>query len=349
MLIILKIPCYNMLRIFQKRCLNLHEYQSMQILKNFNVAIPNGKVASTPDEAAQVSKQFPSAVIKAQVLAGGRGKGHFDSGLQGGVQLTSNSSQIKEYAQQMLGHKLITKQTGAQGKPCNKVFIVEKLKLKKEYYFAILNDRKHQGPVLIASSEGGMDIEHVAATNPKAIVTQPIDIHKGLTDSVARDVATKIGFSGQAIDEAADIFQKLYKVFTEKDCTLVEINPLAELNSGKVLCMDAKLGFDDNADFRQKDVFTQRDYSQEDKREVDASKFQLNYIGLDGNVGCLVNGAGLAMATMDVLKLNGGDPANFLDVGGSATTTQVTAAFKIISSDERVSAIFVNIFGGFAY
>ena len=329
-----------------KRFLNLHEYQSMDLLKKFNIAVPKGKVASTPEEAAAASKSFPSAVIKAQVLAGGRGKGRFDSGLQGGVQLTDNPSQIKGFATQMLGHKLITKQTGAAGKPCNKVFIVEKLQINKEYYFAILNDRKHQGPVLIASSEGGMDIETVAATNPKAIVTQPIDIHKGLTDSVARDVATKIGFSGNGIDQAADIFQKLYKAFTEKDCTMIEINPLAELKNGKVLCMDAKLGFDDNADFRQKDIFAERDFTQEDTREVEASKYQLNYIGLDGSVGCLVNGAGLAMATMDVLKLNGGDPANFLDVGGSASTKQVTAAFKIISSDERVNAIFVNIFGG---
>ena len=330
-----------------KRFLNLHEYQSMQLMADFKIAVPKGKVASTPEEAAKVAKEFPSAVIKAQVLAGGRGKGHFDSGLQGGVQLTNTPTQIKEYAQQMLGHKLITKQTGAQGKPCKKVFIVEKLQLKKEYYFAILNDRKHQGPVLIASSEGGMDIEQVAATNPKAIVTQPIDIHKGLTDAVARDVATKIGFSGDAIEQAMDIFKKLYNLFKEKDCTMVEINPLAELTNGKVLCMDAKLGFDDNAEFRQQDIFQLRDFSQEDSREVEASKYLLNYIGLDGHVGCLVNGAGLAMATMDVLKLNGGDPANFLDVGGSATTQQVTAAFKIISSDERVTAIFVNIFGGF--
>ena len=329
-----------------KRCLNLHEYQSMQVLKDFGIAIPKGIVASTPDEAAKASKEFSKSVIKAQVLAGGRGKGHFDSGLQGGVQLTDNATQIKEYAQKMLGHKLITKQTGAKGKPCNQVFIVERLQLKKEYYFAILNDRKHQGPVLIASSEGGMDIEHVAATNPKAIVTQPISIHKGLTDSVARDVATKIGFSGDGIEQAMDIFKKLYTAFSERDCTMVEINPLAELVDGRVLCMDAKLGFDDNAEFRQADIFKMRDFSQEDIREVEASKFLLNYIGLDGSVGCLVNGAGLAMATMDVLKLNGGDPANFLDVGGSASTKQVTAAFKIISSDERVNAIFVNIFGG---
>ena len=207
-------------------------------------------------------------------------------------------------------------------------------------------DRATQGPVIIASSEGGMDIETVARDTPEAIVRLPIDINSGLDYNDAIKVATQIGFEGDAIEKAADTFMKLYKIFIEKDATMVEINPLAQVQSGEVVCMDAKFGFDDNASFRQKEVFTLRDLTQEDAREVAASKWDLNYIGLEGDIGCLVNGAGLAMATMDIIKLHGGDPANFLDVGGNAKKEQVTEAFKIISSDSRVSAIFVNIFGG---
>jgi succinyl-CoA synthetase beta subunit len=226
------------------------------------------------------------------------------------------------------------------------VFVVERLYLRKEYYFAIVMDRATQGPVIIASSEGGMDIETVAHDTPEAIVRLPIDINSGLDYNDAIKVATQIGFEGDAIEKAADTFMKLYKIFIEKDATMVEINPLAQVQSGEVVCMDAKFGFDDNASFRQKEVFGLRDLTQEDAREVAASKWDLNYIGLEGDIGCLVNGAGLAMATMDIIKLHGGDPANFLDVGGNAKKEQVTEAFKIISSDSRVSAIFVNIFGG---
>ncbi|KAJ3258000.1 hypothetical protein HK103_004134 [Boothiomyces macroporosus] len=320
----------------------------MNLLKQYGVTVARGGVAKTAADAETIAKELGTkdVVVKAQVLAGGRGKGHFDSGLQGGVKLAYSPKQVAEYAKQMLGHKLITKQTGAGGRPCNEVFVVERVYVRREYYFAIVMDRKAQGPVIIASSQGGMDIETVAHENPEAIVTHAIDLKYGLTYVDAADVAAKIGFEGDAIEKAADTFMKLYKIFIEKDATMVEINPLAEVQSGEVMCMDAKFGFDDNAEFRQKDIFALRDKTQEDAREVAAAKWNLNYIGLDGNIGCLVNGAGLAMATMDIIKLHGGDPANFLDVGGGAQKEQVAEAFKIISSDPHVSAILVNIFGG---
>ncbi|KAI8807052.1 ATP-grasp domain-containing protein [Cladochytrium replicatum] len=332
----------------QKRHLSIHEYLSMGVLAQYGVNIPRGGIAKTPAEAEQVARSLgvDDLVIKAQVLAGGRGKGQFDSGLKGGVKLVYSPEEIRGLAEQMIGHKLITKQTGAGGRICNSVFIVERKWVRREFYFAITMDRTVQGPVIIASSQGGMDIEQVAHESPEAIVTLPVDIKTGLTVEGAKEVATKLGFTGKGHEQAVDIFQKLYRLFIEKDASLVEINPLAELANGEVMCMDAKVGFDDNADFRQTDVFDLRDTTQEDPREVAAAKFHLNYIGLDGNIGCLVNGAGLAMATMDIIKLHGGDPANFLDVGGGATASQVTEAFKIISSDPAVSAILVNIFGG---
>ena len=263
----------------------------------------------------------------------------------------------------MLGQELVTKQTGSVGKPCNHVFVVEQMKPKKEYYFAILLDRASkvcalfmlkyslhfsmQGPMLVGSNQGGMDIEAVAAKDPDAIKTLPVDIDAGLSLEQAKAFAKEMGFQGEeTVRQAGEIMTRLYKLALEKDTSLVEINPLAEDDTGKVICLDAKLNFDDNADFRQSKVFELRDKSQEDKREIDASEFKLNYIGLDGNIGCLVNGAGLAMATMDIIKLHGGEPANFLDVGGGATAEQVAEAFRIISSDQRVSCIFVNIFGG---
>ncbi|KAI9219086.1 hypothetical protein BC828DRAFT_386956 [Blastocladiella britannica] len=332
----------------QRRTLSVHEYVSVQLLEKYGIKVPRGGVATTPAEAARVARELGTddLVIKAQVLAGGRGKGHFTSGMQGGVKVCYEASEVPAYAEKMLGHTLITKQTGAAGKPCDKVFIVERLYPRREYYFAILMDRTHQGPVLVGSNQGGMDIEAVAAATPEAIITLPVDIKAGLQHEQALDMARRMGFPTKAQNEAAETFMKLYNVFIEKDATMVEINPLSEISTGEVVCMDAKIGFDDNADFRQADVFAQRDTSQEDPREVKAAEAKLNYIGLDGSIGCLVNGAGLAMATMDIIKLNGGDPANFLDVGGSATTQQVTDAFKIISSDPRVTAILVNIFGG---
>lgn len=247
----------------------------------------------------------------------------------------------------MLGSKLITKQTGKAGRICNAVMLAEARPPKHEYYVALLNDRTTQLPVLVASNQGGMNIEEVAKENPDAIVTTPIDFVNGLDKKTALGVAKKLGFSGEKQeDQAADTFIKLYNLFKEKDATQVEINPLAESQDGAVLCMDAKLGFDDNADFRQKDVFALRDPSQEDPDEIEAGKVGMNFIKLDGDIGCLVNGAGLAMATMDVLKLNGGNPANFLDVGGSANKAAIKKAFELLINSKDVKAIFVNIFGG---
>lgn len=285
-------------------------------------------------------------VIKAQVLAGGRGKGTFDNGLKGGVRVIYSPTEAKMFADQMIGHKLVTKQTGAQGRMCNSVYICERKFARREFYLAILMDRASQGPVIVSSSQGGMDIETVAKETPEAITTTHVDIHTGVTDEMARKIAVDLGFSEQCIEEARDTIQKLYKVFMEKDATQIEINPLSETSDHKVLAMDAKLGFDDNADFRQKEVFSWRDTTQEDADEVRAAESGLNFIKLGGDIGCLVNGAGLAMATMDIIKLNGGEPANFLDVGGGATPAAIKEAFTLITSDPKVSAIFVNIFGG---
>ncbi|KAI9314407.1 hypothetical protein BX666DRAFT_1879475 [Dichotomocladium elegans] len=332
----------------QKRFLNIHEYLSVELLRKYGINAPRGQVAKTPQEAFEIAKRLGSddLVIKAQVLAGGRGKGTFDSGYKGGVKTFSTPEEGRALAEKMLGHKLITKQTGAAGKPCNAVYICERKYARNEYYFAILMDRKAAGPVVVASSEGGVDIETVAKENPDAIVTMPVDIKVGLTSEQAKELAQRVGFSPVAVDKAAETFQNLYKLFIEKDATQVEINPLSESSDHEVLCMDAKLNFDDNADFRQKDVFSLRDFSQEDSRETAAAKYNLNYIGLDGQIGCLVNGAGLAMATMDIIQLHGGKPANFLDVGGAATPEAVKAAFEIITSDPQVTSAFVNIFGG---
>src|ERR1700728_2426320 len=250
------------------------------------------------------------------------------------------------FAEQMIGHKLITKQTGAAGRLCNAVYICERKFARREFYLAILMDRQSQGPVIVASSQGGMDIETVAKETPEAIITTNIDINKGVTDDIARNIATELGFSEQCIEDAKSTIQKLYKVFTEKDATQIEINPLSETSDHQVLAMDAKFGFDDNAEFRQKEIFSWRDTTQEDADEVRAAKSGLNFIKLGGDIGCLVNGAGLAMATMDIIKLNGGEPANFLDVGGGATPQAIKEAFTLITSDPKVTAIFVNIFGG---
>ncbi|KAI9504098.1 succinate--CoA ligase beta chain [Coemansia spiralis] len=332
----------------QVRNLSIHEYMSANLLSEAGIKVPKGSVAASAEEAFQAAKKLgPSdLVIKAQVLAGGRGKGHFDSGLQGGVKVINSAEEARDLAGKMIGHKIFTKQTGAHGKECNKVFIVERKDIRHEYYFAILMDRETQGPVIVASSQGGVDIEGVAAKDPNAIVKLPVDINKGLSLESAQQLADKLGFIGNARDEAADTFLKLYKLFLAKDATQIEINPLVETEDHQVMCVDAKFGFDDNASFRQSDVFSLRDPSQEDPREVQAEKWNLNYIGLDGRIGCLVNGAGLAMSTMDIIKLHGGEPANFLDVGGSASAQQICEAFKIISSDSGVSAALVNIFGG---
>lgn len=246
----------------------------------------------------------------------------------------------------MIGHKLVTKQTGEKGRICNSVYLVERKFPRREFYLAILMDRQSQGPVIVASSQGGMNIEDVARDTPEAIITTKVNIHEGVTDEMGRDIATQLGFSEQCIESAKDTIQKLYKCFMEKDATQIEINPLSETSDHEVLCMDAKFSFDDNADFRQKDIFQWRDTTQEDADEVKAAQVGLNFIKLDGDIGCLVNGAGLAMATMDIIKLNGGQPANFLDVGGGATPEAIQQAFDLITSDPKVTAIFVNIFGG---
>jgi len=332
----------------QKRNLSIHEYQSVQLLNSYGIPTPRAVPAFSADEAEKVAREFgkDQLVIKAQVLAGGRGKGHFDSGFQGGVQMVDSPAQAKEYASKMLGHKLITKQTGAAGRLCNAVMLAERMPPQKEYYAAILNDRARGCPVLVTSSQGGMNIEDVAHDSPEAIITTPLDFDNGISKSDAKELAAKLGFKAGAQDNAADVFEKLYEIFKDKDATQIEINPLAELSDGQVLCMDAKFGFDDNADFRQKDIFALRDTTQEDAQEVEAAEYGLNFIKLDGDIGCLVNGAGLAMATMDVLNLHGGSPANFLDVGGGATADAVKKAFELLLTAKNVKSIFVNIFGG---
>jgi succinyl-CoA synthetase beta subunit len=335
-----------------KRFLHLHEYQSLGVFSKFGVGVPRFEYAKSPEEVEKSASRITGGksdkvVIKAQVLAGGRGLGHFkENGFKGGVKVCSNPKEARETSKNMIGKTLVTKQTGETGKPCNGVLVSEFFTIAAEKYFAILMDRSFGGPVLVGSSKGGMSIEDVAHDFPDAIVKMPIDINTGLSRTQAREMAERIGFEGEACDSAVETIMGLYNTFIDCDCTMVEINPLSELTDGRVVVCDAKVNFDDNAAFRQKWIHDQRDRSQEDPREVEAAKFDLNYIGLDGSIGCMVNGAGLAMATMDLLKLCGGSPANFLDVGGSAQADQITAAFKILDQDPKVKSILVNIFGG---
>ena len=275
-------------------------------------------------------------VIKAQILAGGRGKGTFDSGMRGGVKLVYSADEAENVSKNMLGHRLYTKQTGREGKPCSKVMVCERLFTRREFYFAITLERAYQGPVIITSTQGGGNIEQIAAENPEAIIKEPINLDTGLTEEQSLKLASKLGFTGEALFQASEIMQKLYKLFREKDCILLEINPLSETTDGQIICMDCKINIDENAEFRQRDIFALKDESQDDWRDVKAAKANLNYIGLDGEIGCLVNGAGLAMATMDIIKLHGGNAANFLDVGGGATAEQVREAFELITADPRV-------------
>merc|ERR1719300_937947 len=320
----------------------------MSLLQEAGVPVPKFGVAKSAAEARQIAEDIASndLVVKAQVLAGGRGKGHFAGGAKGGVRLVYSPEEVEEASAGMIGDFLITKQTGAEGRICNSVMVTERKYTRKEFYIAFMNERSFHGPVCIASSEGGVNIEEVAEKNPDAIVKFPIDVMKGLDLQGSKEIALGIGIHEKKVDEVAQILLNLYDLFQKKDASMVEINPFAEDNSGNFVCLDAKLKFDDNAEFRQKAVFDQRDWSQEDQREVAAADFNLNYIALDGDIGCMVNGAGLAMATMDIIKLHGGSPANFLDVGGGATADQVKEAFKIITGDPKVNALLVNIFGG---
>eukprot|EP01095_Lingulamoeba_sp_RSL-Kostka_P005205 TRINITY_DN1654_c0_g1_i2.p1 TRINITY_DN1654_c0_g1~~TRINITY_DN1654_c0_g1_i2.p1 ORF type:complete len:426 (+),score=202.38 TRINITY_DN1654_c0_g1_i2:50-1327(+) len=341
-------PALNMSNKTVKYNLNLHEYQSKELMDKFGVNIQNWRLITDPQQAINAAKELNAEeiVVKAQVHAGGRGKGHFTNGYKGGVKLCKSGEEAMEISNNMLGSNLITKQTPPEGVPVNKIMICESLDFGRELYFAILLDRAHQGPVMVASPQGGMDIEAVAEETPEAIFTVPIDIQTGPTDQQTKDLAIKLGFQGDSIARAQDQMQRLYKLFVESDATQVEINPLVETTKGDVYCVDAKINFDDSAQYRQKEIFNYRDVTEEDPREVEASKSGLNYVGMDGNIGCMVNGAGLAMATMDIIKLHGGEPANFLDVGGGASENQVKEAFKLVTSDPKVQAILVNIFGG---
>eukprot|EP00545_Synedropsis_sp_CCMP1620_P009617 CAMPEP_0119015782 /NCGR_PEP_ID=MMETSP1176-20130426/11608_1 /TAXON_ID=265551 /ORGANISM="Synedropsis recta cf, Strain CCMP1620" /LENGTH=380 /DNA_ID=CAMNT_0006969103 /DNA_START=221 /DNA_END=1363 /DNA_ORIENTATION=+ len=315
-------------------------------MKECGVNVPFGIAAHTVADAVKAAQEIgdDEVVIKSQILAGGRGLGTFTNGMQGGVHIIK-TSEVEEYASKMLGGTLVTKQSGPEGKPVNTVLLAKKMQLNKEFYFAIMMDRASQGPLIIACSEGGTSIEDLAESSPEKIIQVPVDPITGLTDADVEKVVKGLTVSGDP-KAAGDQIRALYNLFMEKDCTMVEVNPLAEDADGNLLAADAKIGFDDNAAFRQKDVFEQRDSTQEDPREVAASEWDLNYIGLDGSIGCMVNGAGLAMATMDIISLHGGSPANFLDVGGSATTPQIKAAFEIVTADPKVKAVLVNIFGG---
>src|SRR6478672_7195438 len=330
--------------------MNIHEYQAKELLQKFDVATTRGKVASTLDEAEHIARELGDVdiVVKAQIHAGGRGKGTFKNGLKGGVHVRKTPEEVRELAAKMLGQILVTHQTGPGGRAVNKVLVAESADIAREIYFAILLDRATAAPLIVASTEGGVEIETVAAKSPEKIIREPIDPLAGLQSFQTRKLAKQLGFESDQIKPAAKLFSALYRTFIESDCSMVEVNPLVVTKKGEVFALDAKFNFDDNALYRHPDIAAMRDTAEEDPREVEASKHGLNYIGLDGNIACLVNGAGLAMATMDIIKFYGGSPANFLDVGGSATEEQVTEAFKILIGDKRVEAILVNIFGGIA-
>ena len=321
--------------------MNIHEHQAKELLRGFGVAVPKGIAAFTVDEAVSAAKKLGSdvTVVKAQIHAGGRGKA-------GGVKVVTSAAEVQTEAQRILGSTLVTHQTGPAGKEVQRLYIEEGCDIATELYLSMLIDRSSSQVTIIASTEGGMDIEAVAAETPERILTISIDPATGLKPHHIRSVANALKLTGTTAKQASGFLSGIYSTFTELDASLVEINPLVVTSSGDLLALDAKMSFDDNALFRQKDVLALRDLTEEDEREVKASEFDLNYIKLDGTIGCMVNGAGLAMATMDIIKLEGSEPANFLDVGGSATTERVTEAFKIILSDKNVEGILVNIFGG---
>lgn len=321
--------------------MNIHEYQGKEIFRSMGVAVPEGRVAFTAEEAVEKAKELDSDVyvVKAQIHAGGRGKA-------GGVKIAKSLSEVETYANELLGKQLVTHQTGPEGKEVKRLYIEQGCDIQKEYYVGFVIDRATDKVTLMASEEGGTEIEEVAAKTPEKIFKETIDPVVGLSPYQARRIAFNINIPKESINKAAKFLISLYNVFIEKDCSIVEINPLVTTGDGDVLALDAKLNFDDNALFRHKDIMELRDLEEEDPKEIEASKYDLSYIALDGDIGCMVNGAGLAMATMDTINHFGGNPANFLDVGGGATKEKVTEAFKIILGDEHVKGIFVNIFGG---
>ncbi|MFT0851359.1 ADP-forming succinate--CoA ligase subunit beta [Achromobacter sp. F4_2707] len=321
--------------------MKIHEYQGKELLKKFGVTVPRGVPAFSVEEAVAAAEKLggPVWVVKAQIHAGGRGKG-------GGVKLARSIDEVRQLASEILGMQLVTHQTGPEGQKVRRLYIEEGADIQKEYYVSLVTDRATQKVAFIASSEGGMDIEEVAASTPEKIITEYIDPLVGFTKEQATKIAKAIELPDASLEQAVDIFQKLYQCYMETDASLVEINPLNRDSDNNIIALDAKFNFDSNALYRQPEIVEYRDLDEEDPAEVEASKFDLAYIQLDGNIGCLVNGAGLAMATMDTIKLFGGEPANFLDVGGGATAEKVTEAFKIMLQNEGVEAILVNIFGG---
>ncbi|GBF71985.1 succinate--CoA ligase subunit beta [Paenibacillus sp. 598K] len=321
--------------------MNIHEYQGKEVLKQYGVVVPEGKVAFTVDEAVAAAEALgtPVVVVKAQIHAGGRGKA-------GGVKVAKGLDEVRAYASEILGKVLVTHQTGPEGKEVKRLLIEQGCDIKKEYYVGVVVDRASGAVVMMASEEGGTEIEEVAEHSPEKIFKEIVDPAVGLQPYQARKLAYAINIPNELVNKAVKFMIALYTAFVEKDCSIAEINPLVVTGDGDVIALDAKLNFDSNALYRHKDIVALRDLDEEDEKEIEASKFDLSYIALDGNIGCMVNGAGLAMATMDIIKYYGGDPANFLDVGGGATTEKVTEAFKIILSDEKVKGIFVNIFGG---
>jgi succinyl-CoA synthetase beta subunit len=321
--------------------MNIHEYQAKQVLKNFGVPVPSGHVAFSADEAVAAAEKLggPVYVVKAQIHAGGRGKG-------GGVKVVKSLDDVRAEAERMLGMTLVTHQTGPEGRLVRRVYIEEGSNIQRELYLSAVVDRETSRVSFIVSTEGGMDIEEVAAKTPEKIITVSVDPASGISPHHGRNIAFALGLSGDLVKQATQLVTNLYRAFVEKDMALLEVNPLVVTGDGNLVCLDAKINFDGNALYRQPDIMELRDLDEEDPAEVLASKYDLNYITLDGQIGCMVNGAGLAMATMDIIKLYGSEPANFLDVGGGATKEKVTEAFKIIMSDDNVKGILVNIFGG---
>ena len=321
--------------------MKIHEYQAKAVLARFGVPVPRGEVAFSAAEAVDIARRLggPVSVVKAQIHAGGRGKG-------GGVKIAKSIDEVERLAAQMIGMTLVTHQTGPEGKKVGRVLVEEGLQIDRELYLSILIDRASQSPVIIASAAGGMDIEEVAATSPEKIIKEIIDRRTGIIPFEARKIAFAIGLDGALAGKMVKLLEAIYRAFVETDASMIEINPLIVTKGGDLLALDAKVAFDDNALYRHADLKDLRDLTEEDPLEVEASKFSLNYIRLDGTIGCMVNGAGLAMATMDIIKLSGGEPANFLDVGGGANAEQIKNAFRILMADKNVKAVLINIFGG---